>query len=140
MTEFAIRTADLRRMLISRRRELQDDVRGRIRDGRTHRLTDVHDDLEHTDADSQREVDVALLQMSGEALTRIDEALARLEAGEYGACVDCAGEISEPRLRALPFAVRCRECEEHREQEQAYARHAFRQDGSLSPYAESAQA
>ena len=126
MTEMAIRTAELRHMLSGRRRELQDDVRGRMSDGRTSRSTDVLDDLEHTDADIQRDVDVALLQMIAETLTGIDEALVRLDAGEYGACVECAGQISEQRLRALPFAVRCRGCEEQREQEQASGRPTVR--------------
>ena len=30
-------------------------------------------------------------------------------------CAECGGEISDKRLRALPFAVRCKECEEGRE-------------------------
>jgi DnaK suppressor protein len=131
MTDKAIRTADMREMLSARRRELQDDVRGRIRDGRTDRSTEVHDELEHSDADIQRDVEFALLQMRAETLVRIEEALVRLDAGEYGACVECAGEISEQRLRALPFAVRCRACEERRERAQGQARPA-QQHGSVS--------
>jgi DnaK suppressor protein len=46
----------------------------------------------------------------------------RLDAGDYGVCLDCSGEISERRLRALPFAVRCQSCEEVREQAQGRAR------------------
>ena len=42
-------------------------------------------------------------------------ALRRLEDGSYGDCFECGDEISEARLRALPFAVRCKECEEARE-------------------------
>jgi DnaK suppressor protein len=41
--------------------------------------------------------------------------LARLEEGRYGLCFECGDEISEARLRALPFAVRCKDCEEARE-------------------------
>ena len=43
---------------------------------------------------------------------RIDDALVRLDAGQYGSCLECAREISERRLRALPFAVRCQACED----------------------------
>jgi DnaK suppressor protein len=82
----------------------------------------VRDDLEHSDADSQGDIALALLQMRAEALARIDEALARLEADKYGSCFECQTEISERRLRALPFAVRCQACEERREQEQGRAR------------------
>ena len=38
-----------------------------------------------------------------------------LKGTVYGYCSDCGGEISEQRLRALPFAVRCKDCEESRE-------------------------
>jgi len=42
-------------------------------------------------------------------------ALRRLDEGSYGDCFECGEEIAEPRLRALPFAVRCKDCEEARE-------------------------
>ena len=133
MTDTATRNADLRQMLSERRREMQDDVQSRIRDGRTDRPIEVRDDLEHSDADIQGDIEFALLQMRAETLTRIDEALVRLDAGKYGSCFECESEISERRLRALPFAVRCQACEERREQEQGRrASSSRRQRGSLS--------
>jgi DnaK suppressor protein len=117
-----IRTADLRRMLTERRRAMQDEVQSRIRDGRIDRHHEVSDDLEHSDADSQGDIELALLQMRADTLARVDQALVRLEAGKYGSCVECDGEISERRLHALPFAVRCQACEERREQEQGRVR------------------
>jgi len=56
-----------------------------------------------------------LIQMKSETLHKIEEALARLEEGTFGYCFECGDEISERRLRALPFAVRCKDCEEARE-------------------------
>ena len=53
--------------------------------------------------------------MRADTATRIDAALARLDAGKYGSCFDCERDIAERRLRALPFAVRCQGCEEQRE-------------------------
>ena len=53
--------------------------------------------------------------MKAETLNKINEALARLEEGRYGMCFECGDEIAEARLRALPFAVRCKDCEEARE-------------------------
>jgi RNA polymerase-binding transcription factor DksA len=41
---------------------------------------------------------------------------------KYGACLECTAEIPERRLRALPFAVRCRSCEERREDAQRRGR------------------
>ncbi len=48
-------------------------------------------------------------------LRRIAAALARIDEGDYGTCLECGEEIAEVRLRALPFAVRCKGCEELRE-------------------------
>lgn len=41
---------------------------------------------------------------------RIDAALARVEAGTYGECLSCGGEISEARLDILPDAALCKTC------------------------------
>ena len=131
MIDTTTRQAGRRQILIERRREMQDDVGIRIRHGRTDRPDEVSDDLELSDADVQGDIELALIQLRAETLGRIDEAIARLDAGESGACADCDGEISEPRLRALPFAVRCQACEEKREQEQGSARQLAQRRGRL---------
>jgi DnaK suppressor protein len=132
LTETSIRKADLREVLREHRREIQDQVQSRIRDGRADRSTDVRDDLEHSDADVQGNIALSLLQMRTEALARIDEALVRLDAGKYGSCFECEEEISARRLRALPFAVRCQACEERREQEQERTRRLAGRSASFS--------
>ena len=53
MTDTAMRTADLKDMLSERRREIQDEVQSRIRDGCAGRPIEVRDDLEHADAGRQ---------------------------------------------------------------------------------------
>jgi len=56
----------------------------------------------------QEHIEVALIQMKGETLQRVREALVRLDAGEYGYCAECEGEIAEPSSgrSPLPFAAR----------------------------------
>jgi DnaK suppressor protein len=44
-------------------------------------------------------------------LKLIDLALADMDAGRYGTCAECEEPISERRLKALPFATRCVECQ-----------------------------
>ena len=131
MTE-SVRKTDLREMLTVRRSEMRDDVQSRIRQGRTAQRTDARDDIDLSDADVQGDIEFALIQMRTETLSRIDVALARLAAGEYGACVDCKGEIAPRRLHALPFAVRCQGCEVRREQAQGRARQLAQRRGSVS--------
>ena len=48
-------------------------------------------------------------------LVLIDAALARMEEGMYGACLDCDLEIDPRRLAALPYALLCTECAQRRE-------------------------
>ncbi len=72
--------------------------------------------LDQCDIGIEEELSVAVLQISTEALDGVDAALARLDAGTYGACCDCGSEIAQSRLHAMPFAVRCTRCEEQWEQ------------------------
>jgi DnaK suppressor protein len=132
MTDTATRHTHLRDILIGWRHDLVDDVQSRIRDGRADRPNDVRDDLERSDANISEEVEFALLQLKAETLSRVDAALSRLDVGEYGRCFECGVEISETRLKALPFAVRCKACEERREQGQERKRQLTDQHGGSS--------
>ena len=111
------RVNELRAMLEGRRLELAQDVQGRIRGARADTSTDreVFDQGEVSEIDIQDEIQFALIQIKAETLKKIDTALRRLEEGAYGYCFDCGSEIANVRLLALPFAVRCRGCEEARE-------------------------
>ena len=110
---------ELKKILEDRRREILSEVKGKIRDVRADttqtKLNEVFDVGESSESDIQEDIEFALIQMKAETLNRINEALARLDEGVYGHCFECGEEISEARLRALPFAVRCKDCEEARE-------------------------
>ena len=114
------RYSELRTMLDERRRELQAEVQGKMRGVREEgswggKLNEVLDAVESAEADIQEDLEFALVQMKSETLNKVNDALVRLEQGSYGNCFDCGEEIGEKRLRALPFAVRCKDCEETRE-------------------------
>lgn len=125
------RTAELRRMLTERRAELQAEVNSGIRSGRAGRPKEGGDTLEDSDAMVQGDIAISLLQMRAEMSARIEQAIHRLDAGRYGTCVECDDDISEARLRALPFAVRCQTCEGAREQVQGHAQRLALQKGSF---------
>ncbi len=113
------RYGELKKMLDERKREILSEVQEKIRDVRSEsssaRMNDVLDAGESSEVDIQEDIEFALIQMKAETLSKINEALARLEEGAYGNCFECGEEIAERRLRALPFAVRCKDCEEARE-------------------------
>ena len=110
---------ELKQMLLGRRRELQAQVQDKMRDvratGEVTKLSEVFDAGESSEADIQEDIELALIQMKSETLSRVDDALTRLEQGTYGNCFECGEEIAEKRLKALPFAVRCKDCEEAKE-------------------------
>jgi len=94
----------------------------------------VLQDLEREGMDEHREIvntirengDMALedlrednvlrfIQIRTDELEEIEEALRRMESGEYGTCTDCGRVINPARLEVRPFATRCIECQERLE-------------------------
>lgn len=129
------RYTELKKMLEARRRELQAEVQGKMRDVRAEgtwgsKQSEVFDAVESSEADTQDDLEFALIQMKSETLNKVTDALARLEQGDYGNCFECGDEIAEKRLRALPFAVRCKDCEEAREMAEQRARQQSRRGSS----------
>lgn len=64
-------------------------------------------------ASSAHDDELAAINMDRLArdLKLIDGALADIDAGRYGMCVECEEPIAAKRLKALPFATRCVECQ-----------------------------
>ena len=57
-----------------------------------------------------QEFTLSLVENEGETIELIDHALARIEAGAYGACTECEGKIPKMRLSALPYTPHCVKC------------------------------
>ena len=82
------------------------------------------DVVEDTESSLVREaggLSAAVAAISSRTVQRLETSLKRLRAGTYGRCADCDRPIGGARLRALPFADACRDCQERRDQ----ARGAF---------------
>src|ERR1700758_3398628 len=87
------RYTELKRMLEERRREIQAEVQGKMRDVRSEgtwggKVNEVLDAVESSEADIQEDIEFALIQMKSETLNKINDALGRLEQGEYGNCFE----------------------------------------------------
>jgi DnaK suppressor protein len=105
----------LNQMLRDRQSEIHNKLRS-LRQVLPAEVAEVKDTEEQSMEDFVRGMDFALMEMESETLRKIDDALLRLQAGTYGVCGDCDATIAEPRLRALPFASRCRDCQEQEEE------------------------
>lgn len=107
-------------MLINRREEIVKEAKAEISKyikGETRHLVETAlDDGDWSVIDLSEDISLKQLSTHRETLLRIDEALRKLEEGTYGKCEDCGEEISEKRLKVLPFAIYCIDCQEKREQ------------------------
>ena len=63
-----------------------------------------------------QEFNYSLTENDRARLAQIDEALERIENGEYGNCEECGEKIAKQRLKALPWALLCINCQEEKEQ------------------------
>ena len=59
----------------------------------------------------EQQRDLALRDRSIQQLELVEAALARLDAGTYGACLRCGQPIAPERLEALPWAAYCISCQ-----------------------------
>jgi len=98
-----------KKRLSERREQLVSQI-GKIETHLAHPLE--QDSQERSLQVENDEVLVALDEAGRAELDRITQALARLDTGAYGTCVDCRGPIGEGRLQAVPYAERCIECAE----------------------------
>jgi DnaK suppressor protein len=57
----------------------------------------------------------AAVQAAGEQYAEVMAALARVDNGSYGQCMDCANEIPAPRVEARPTTTRCVPCQSKRD-------------------------
>jgi RNA polymerase-binding transcription factor DksA len=61
--------------------------------------------------DSFSEVAESLLEGARFALSEIDAALDRMDAGRYGLCVECGRPIPVERLEVIPMTAYCMPCQ-----------------------------
>jgi DnaK suppressor protein len=98
------------------RREHREELKVRLEELRAS-LTPVHagevNDIEALcDTSSSAGVWAAMVEITSRKLQDVERALGRLQRGRYGRCSDCGAEVSAARLRAMPYAERCRDCQE----------------------------
>jgi DnaK suppressor protein len=113
------RTDALRKMLLEHRQEVMKEIDGlighRMSDEIQRRVDSAPDVGDQALLDTERVRDISIMELRNKMRQQIDEALAKLEEGTYGRCADCGAEITEKRLRAVPFARRCVTCQEKQE-------------------------
>lgn len=93
-------TADLARELEASEEERYIDLAGRVGDLEDQALADLLVDE-----------NLIAIHRHVHELRELDAAIARIERGEYGECIDCGEPIPPERLEAYPSAMRCIDCQ-----------------------------
>ncbi len=113
------RREKLRRFLLTLREKILSEAKTEIAKyirGETKEMVETAlDDGDWSVVDLAEDISLKQLSIHRENLMKIDEALRKLEQGTYGICEECGEEITEERLKILPFAIYCRECQERKE-------------------------
>ena len=110
-------------LLHARRAALRAGVRDQMLGSGDERAVGLAHRISETDdwaaADAAAELDIAEVRHAMAELADVESAIARLNAGSYGECVDCGEPIAPARLAAYPAAMRCFACQESYERKRA---------------------
>ena len=109
-------------MLVKMREELVQEIGRRSKATTEVGAQDIGDILDSVSEERTRELDMILTDREKRKLHQIDDALDRIEDGIYGQCDECGVKIPRARLKVLPFAKFCVECQEKNEREEKYTR------------------
>jgi DnaK suppressor protein len=74
---------------------------------------------EHASDEQELDMMVSRLNASSETLGEIDDAIGRIDAGQFNVCEECKGEIGDRRLAVQPWARLCVACKRKLEGEQS---------------------
>lgn len=100
---------DLRQRAEDRTERIAGELEALARARRSSSDDDEHDP-EGVPLSSEWSRLTGLLESSRADARQAEEAMRRLDAGEYGICVACLEPIPAARLKARPFAERCVPC------------------------------
>lgn len=110
---------DIKKLLLKRRAALLKADRGFDREIRNEIESRHGDDVDVAESAYEQEMAYMFKNRGQEEVRLIDEALIRIEKGEYGVCAECGEKISKKRLQVRPYSIMCVECQQRVEKEEA---------------------
>jgi len=103
-----------RKLLAERRVELIAEA-SRTVDGMVEGREQFPDPTDRASLEGNRNLELRIRDRERKLVSKIDEALGRIEDGSYGKCEECGGEIGMERLRARPVTTLCIDCKSMQE-------------------------
>jgi DnaK suppressor protein len=109
------KTKAYRDRLLARRESLFSQVTEAEMSSRERDLEATQDPADMAANAYTKELLISMSANDRKLLQLIDEALERVEGGEYGECVNCGEPVSEKRLDAVPWTRYCLKCQDLQE-------------------------
>lgn len=104
------------------RRELREEAQNTIDDMRDERHFQVGDEGDRASRESSQTLELRARDRQRKLLRKIEQALVRIDRGEYGYCEETGEPIGLQRLNIRPVATLCLEAQEVREIRERYHR------------------
>jgi DnaK suppressor protein len=109
----------MRQILVLRRDALRQALAGDLSSLKQLRAQASSDVVDAALDSAQDEISSQLAEVESRELSSIEKALERMRAGQFGVCEHCGGKIAVARLKALPYATLCIDCQREAEREGA---------------------
>lgn len=112
---------DLKRfkeLLAQRKQEIMNTADNTKEQGLGFDPDDLPDEVDLASTEAGQSMNLRLRDREVTLLKKIDEALKKIDDGEYGICESCGDDIDVKRLEARPvtdLCVRCKEDQERKE-------------------------
>ena len=112
---------EIKEILLTMKKELLTDLDERIKTSDVSEQRVIGDIFDDADLEQSREFNLLLNTREKQKIKQIEQALLKLENGEYGICENCEEDIPVGRLKAMPFASLCVKCKSEQESIEGHA-------------------
>jgi DnaK suppressor protein len=110
--------AKYRRLLLEEKQRIMNNSKNALKHELTLSPDDLPDETDLAASEVNQNLVFKLRDRERQLLSKIDEALGRMDEGQFGICQDCEEPIEPRRLEARPVStlcIACKEKQEHRE-------------------------
>ncbi|UCF82627.1 MAG: RNA polymerase-binding protein DksA [Desulfobacteraceae bacterium] len=108
---------NIKDLLTKRLNDLLEDANKTL-SGMTDQTQNFPDPTDRATMESDRNFELRIRDRERKLISKIKDALDRLEAGTYGICEECGENISDERLEARPVTTLCIDCKKKQENQE----------------------
>lgn len=103
---------DIKRLLLKKRAMLLENDEHIDKEIKKESGSRHGDDVDVAESAYEQEMAYLMKSRGQNELRQIEEALERIDKGEYGICAECGDKIAKKRLEVQPYSILCVDCQE----------------------------